>query len=116
VSSSLSKLVLGIHSLSSLDFDLLFKSEDMLLVDKVDEPEVFVELAAVVLDSRLQVGDAHVLLAISIQGAQEGLFGETRHFLRYPTEAFETFRGGRLLELCFRSKTIRVSVGGGNEY
>lgn len=81
VSCSLSKLVLSVHPFPSLDFDLLLEREDMLLVDKVDEPEVFVELAAVVLDARLQVGDAHVLLAISVQRAQEGLFGEARHFL-----------------------------------
>jgi hypothetical protein len=54
---------------------LFLKSEDLLLVDKVDEPEMFVEEAAVVLDAGLKVGNAHVLTALSLQTPQEGLFG-----------------------------------------
>lgn len=77
-------------------------------MDKVDEPEVLVEHAAVVLDARLQVGDAHVLVAVALQRAQEGLFGEAGHFLRDAAESLETFRGGRLLELC--SQTDETSV------
>jgi len=76
VSSGLSKLILSINSFPFLEFDLLLKSEDVLLVDKVNKPEVFVEHAAVVFDARLEVGDAHILVAISLQGAQEGLFSE----------------------------------------
>jgi hypothetical protein len=60
---------------------LLLESEDVLLVAKVDEAEVLVEHPAVVLDARLQVGDAHVLVAIALEGAQKGLFGEAGHFL-----------------------------------
>ena len=69
-------------------------------MDKIDEAEVLVELAAVVLDARLQVGDAHVLVAVALQGAQEGLFGEAGHFFRYAAESLETLWGGRLLEFC----------------
>lgn len=108
---SLSKLVLSVYPFPSLDFDLLLEREDVLLVDKVDEPEVFVKLAAVVLDARLQVGDAHVLLAVSVQRAQEGLFGEARHFFRYAAEAFEMLWGGGFLELCFRSTKKRSEIG-----
>ncbi len=67
--SSLSKLVLSVYSFPFLQFDLLLKGEDVLPVNKVDEPEVFVKHAAVVLDARLEVGYAHILIAIALQGA-----------------------------------------------
>ena len=82
-------------------------------MDKVDEPEVLVEHAAVVLDARLQVGDAHVLVAVALERAQEGLFGEAGHFLRDAAESLETFRGGRLLELCSASVVSACAEGTG---
>jgi hypothetical protein len=69
-----------------------------LLVDKVDEPEVFVEEATVVLDARLKVGYAHVLVALSLQAPQERLFSECGQLDRQGVEAFECLRGGRLLK------------------
>ena len=69
--SSLLKLVFSAHSFPFLELDLLLKGEDVLLVDKVYESEMFVEHVAVVLDALPEVGDAHILVAITLQGAQE---------------------------------------------
>ena len=67
-------------------------------MDKVYEPEMFVEHVAVVLDAFLEVGDAHILVAITLQGAQEGLFGEVGDLLGYVAELLEALWGGRLFE------------------
>lgn len=109
--SSLSKFVFSVHSFPFLEFDLLLKGEDVLLVDKVYEFEMFVEHVAVVLDAFLEVGDAHILVAITLQGAQKGVFGETGDLLRYAAESLDTFWGGRLFEFYFfgqRSPKMRV--------
>lgn len=63
-------------------------------MDKVYESEMFVEHVAVVLDALLEVGDAHILVTITLQGAQEGLFGEVGDLLRYAAESSETLWGG----------------------
>lgn len=68
-------------------------------MDKVYESEMFVEHATVVLDALLEIGDAHILVAITLQGAQEGLFSEAGDLLRYAAESLETLWGRRLLEL-----------------
>ncbi len=103
------------HSFPFLEFDLLLKGEDVLLMDKVYEPEMFVKHAAVVLDALLEVGDAHILVAITLQGAHEGLFGEVGDLLRYAAESLETLWGGRLFEFCFfLIHQIRARVRGPN--
>jgi hypothetical protein len=79
--SSLSKFVFSVHSFPFLEFDLLLEGEDVLLMDKVYESEMFVEHVAVVLDALLEIGNAHILVAITLQGAQEGLFGEAGDLL-----------------------------------
>lgn len=94
--NSLSKLVFSVDSFPFLEFDLLLKGKDMLLVDKVYEFEMFVEHAAIVLDALLEIGDAHILVTITLQCAQEGLFSEASDVLRYATESLEPFWGGRL--------------------
>jgi len=89
----------------------------MLLVDKVYAPEMFVEHVTVVLDALLEVGDAHILVAITLQDAQEGLFGEAGDLLRYAAESLETLWGGRLLEfyiILFPNSTAQ-GCGGRNE-
>lgn len=79
---------------------MFLKCEDVLLMDKVYESEMFVEHATVVLDALLEIGDAHILVAITLQGAQEGLFSEAGDLLRYAAESLETLWGRRLLEFC----------------
>jgi hypothetical protein len=78
---------------------VFLKCEDVLLVDKVYESEMFVEHVTIVLDALLEIGDAHILVAITVQGTQEGLFGEAGDLLRYAAESLEMLWGGRLLEL-----------------
>ena len=51
------------------------KSEDLLLVSKVDESGAFVDEAAVNFNASLKVGGAHVLAALSLQATQGGPFG-----------------------------------------
>lgn len=93
--SSLSKLVFSAHSFPFLEFDLLLKGEDVLPVGKVYESEMFVEHVAV--GSRcLEVGDAHILVVITLQDSQEKLFGEAGDLLRYAAGSLETLRGRRL--------------------
>jgi len=97
---------------------LLLKGEDVLLVDKVYESEMFVEDVTVVLDALLEVGDAHILVAITLQGAQEGLFGEAGDLLRYAAESLGTLWGGRLLEFyifLFPNYTLRTATTNENE-
>ena len=48
-------------------------------MDKVYESEMLVEHVAVVLDALLEVGDAHILVAITLQGATD--------LLRYAAES-----------------------------
>jgi len=81
-------------------------------VDKVYESEMFVEHVAVVLDTLLETGDAHILVAITLHGAQEGLFGEAGNLLRYATESLEMLWGGRLLKFYFYFLKTR---GGGEK-
>ena len=97
---------------------MLLKGEDVLLVDKVYESEMFVEDVTVVLDALLEVGDAHILVAITLQGAQEGLFDEAGDLLRYAAESLETLWGGRLLEFyifLFPNYTLRTATTNENE-
>ena len=72
----LQNFVFRMQTSPPLKFCLLLKSKDLLPVDKIDEPEMFVEEAAVVFDAGLKVGKAHVLAALSLQTSQEGLFGK----------------------------------------
>jgi hypothetical protein len=65
-------------------------------VDKVYESEMFVEHVAVVLDALLEVGDAHIPVAITLQGAQEGLFGEAGDLLRHATYFCSQIRGAEV--------------------
>ena len=53
---SLSKLGFSVHMFPFLEFDLLLKGEDVLLVEKVYELEMFVEHVAVVLGPRCPPG------------------------------------------------------------
>jgi hypothetical protein len=53
----LQSLILCVQTSPSFEFCLLLKSEDLLMVDKVDESEVFIEEAAVVFDASLKVSD-----------------------------------------------------------
>jgi len=92
----------------SLEFCLLLKSEDLLLVDKVDEPEVFVEEAAVLFDAGLKVGNAHVLATLSLQAPQEGLFGKFGELHRQRAKAVERFRVRSLLEFCPGERIVRA--------
>jgi hypothetical protein len=60
-------LILCVQSSPSLEFRLFPKSEDFLLVNKADGPEVFIEeVAMIVLDSSLKVSDVHVLAVLSL--------------------------------------------------
>lgn len=98
--SGLQKFVFRVQTSPSLEFCLLLKGEDLLLVDKVDEPEVFVEEAAVLFDAGSKVSNAHVLAALSLQAPQDGLFRKFGELHRQRAKAVERFRTRSLLEFC----------------